>query len=125
MFDDVERLREDPRLVELLAHYADLGKDSREAWHDRVMQMDGIDARELSKLHGELIAFDWIEQNIGQASTLKDGVVPACYRITSNGVRDICQIRGVAYETTSVENQDRKTLRFSRKKKQKRDTLSV
>jgi hypothetical protein len=29
------------------------------------MQMDGVETKQLSALHGELIAFDWIEQNTG------------------------------------------------------------
>src|ERR1700733_547358 len=65
-----------------LAHYARLGEASLENWQDRLMQMDGVTAAELSKLHGELIAFGWIEQNTGQVSTLKPGAVPSCYRIT-------------------------------------------
>ena len=42
------------------------------------MQMDGIDPKQLTTLHGELIAFDWIEQNTGQATGMKDGGIANC-----------------------------------------------
>ena len=54
-------------------------------------EMEGIDRRELSKLHGELIAFDWIEQNSGRDSKTGN-ILASLYRITSQGVRDIYHV---------------------------------
>ena len=63
MFDDGQRLRENPLLFELLSHYAKLGSADRHIWQDRLMQMgDAVEPKELSRFHGELIAFEWIEQ---------------------------------------------------------------
>ena len=59
-----------------------------------LMQMEGIEPKELSRLYGELIAFEWIEQNTGQAS-VKDGVISNCYRITLNGLREFRKFNGV------------------------------
>lgn len=88
MFDDSLRLRENPRLLSLLSHYAQQGTQDRATWRDRLMQMEGVEAKELSALHGELIAFDWIEQNTGQAVMLQDGTISSCYRITVSGLRE-------------------------------------
>lgn len=118
MFDDLERLRENPHLVELLAHYANLGKQDRSVWQQRLMEMEGIDSKELSKLHGDLIAFDWIEQNPGRDSTT-GGILASLYRVTSQGVRDICHIQGIEC-SERPEVPEKVTPRFpSRKKKQK------
>lgn len=68
MTDEVDRLRAKPNLLLLLTHYANLG---REAWQDRLMTMEGVEAPELSKLHGELIAFSWIDQNTGDFSVVR------------------------------------------------------
>src|SRR6476660_6732607 len=96
MLDDFQRLRENSRLLELLAHYANLGKQDRSVWQQRLMDMEGIEPNELSRLHGELIAFDWIEQNSGRDSTT-GGILASLYRITSQGVRDLCQVQGLEF----------------------------
>ena len=54
------------------------------------MQMEGVEAKELSALHGSLMAFDWIEQNTGQALMLANGTLSACYRITLSGLQGAC-----------------------------------
>ena len=41
------------------------------------MQLEGVEPKQLSALHGELIVFDWIEQNTGQAIMLTDGGLSA------------------------------------------------
>jgi hypothetical protein len=79
MLDEVDRSRKNHHLVELLNHYTHPGAENREAWQGRLMQMEGLDTSEISKLHGELIAFGWVEQNTGQ--------VPICYRATLAGSR--------------------------------------
>jgi len=57
------------------------------------MTMDGMEPPALSKLHGELIAFGWIEQNTGNVPVLRAGAVPGCYRATSAGLRAIKQLQ--------------------------------
>jgi hypothetical protein len=90
MTDELDRLRNKPNLLLLLKHYADLG---RETWQDRLMAMEGVESPELSKLHGELIAFCWIEQNTGVFFVLRAGAVPNCYRVTLAGLRALQQIQ--------------------------------
>jgi hypothetical protein len=87
MFDELERLRTDPHLHQLLDHYAALGAADRTVWHDRVMQRDGLGPRDLQHLHGELLAHGWIEQNTGVTDVLKPSVAAACYRVATAGLR--------------------------------------
>jgi hypothetical protein len=87
MIDELDRLRTNVHLHQLLQHYAQLGAADRTIWQDRVMHMEGVGPRDLGRLHGELIAFGWIEQNTGVTSVLQPGVVAGCYRITSQGLR--------------------------------------
>ncbi len=87
MFDDLERLRTSEPLRQLLAYYGQLAEPNRDVWQDRLMAMDGIEARELSKLHGLLIAMDWVELKSGQITVLIPGAVPGCYRVTGAGLR--------------------------------------
>lgn len=103
MLDDSDRLHDTPRLLELLSHYATLAKADHAVWQDRLMQMDGVEPRELSRLHGELIACDWIEQNTGQTSTVGEGVVAACYRVTLNGLREYRRVRGIDLDLELAE----------------------
>ena len=119
MFDDSMRLRENTHLLALLSHYAQQGTEDRATWRDRLMQMEGIEPKQLSALHGELIAFEWIEQNTGQALMLTDGILSACYRITLNGLREYGRVQGVEINEKSPEAQEKKVPRFPRKKKQK------
>ena len=119
MLDDVQRLRDNPRLFELLSHYAKLGAADRHIWQDRMMHIDGVETNELSRLHGELILSDLIEQNTGQVTPVKDGVVTACYRITLNGLRDVQRIQGVEIAVAVSETSEKTRPAFARKKKQK------
>jgi hypothetical protein len=87
MFDEMKRLREMKGLSGLLTHYSDLGATDRQVWQDRLLQMEGVETRELVKLHGELLAYGWLEQNTGATPVLKQGAALGCYRITTAGVR--------------------------------------
>lgn len=85
MFDEIQALRTDPGLFRLLAHYAVAGAVDREAWQDRLMELDHRPAKDLVQLHGLLLAYGWIEQNTG--------VVRGCYRVTTAGQRAVKQVR--------------------------------
>ena len=87
MFDEPGLLDEKSPLFRLLRYYAELGEANREAWQDRLMSLDDLEARELSRLHGMLIAAGWVEQNTGITPRLERGSVLGCYRITSVGLR--------------------------------------
>lgn len=91
MIDELDRLRQGAQLYALLEHYAELAAPDRQAWQDRKMQQDGCDARRLTRLHGELIASGWIEQNTGAVPTPRYGAVPGCYRVTREGLRALKQ----------------------------------
>jgi hypothetical protein len=91
--DELDRLREAKELFDLLAHYQEAGGADRQAWQDRRQEMEGVGPRELVRLHGELLAFGWIEQNTGVAPAARPGSAPACYRITTAGVRALRQAR--------------------------------
>lgn len=86
MFDELERLRDVKELYDLLTHYQQLGATGREVWQDRLAEMDGVEPRQLVRLHGELLAYGWLEQNTGLTSA-------GCYRITTLGLRVLKQVR--------------------------------
>src|SRR5436190_19503376 len=92
MLDEMLRLRDNPPLQNLLNHYRELGLPDRSAWQDRLCELDGVESRELARLHGELIAFGWVEQNTGVVPTLQRGAAPGCYRITPAGLRALKQL---------------------------------
>jgi hypothetical protein len=85
MFDDEHCLRESPLLRRLLEHYVEVLATDGDAWQDRLAELPGVSAKEMTSLHGELLAYDWIEQNTGVVPVRKPGVVAACYRATSTG----------------------------------------
>jgi hypothetical protein len=91
MFDDLDRLRGNARLLRLLDHYAQPALTNPEAWQDRLMSLDGAEPGPMVKLHGELLAFGWIEQNSGYTFN-QPGVVAACYRITNAGLKALKKI---------------------------------
>ena len=80
------------------------------------MAMEGVESPEMSRLHGDLIAFQWIEQNTGNFSVIRAGVVPDCYRVTLSGLRAIEQIQAPEVdEAEMVEPVVKKVKRKSRK----------
>lgn len=125
MLDDSLRLQENPHLLALLSHYAQQGAEDRATWRDRLMKMEGIEPKQLSGLHGEVIAFDWIEQNTGQAFSTKEGTLSACYRITLNGLREYRRFHGVEIVEERSEPAEKSPPRFTRKKKQKSESPEV
>jgi hypothetical protein len=87
MYDEMQQLREVEELYRLLSHYAEVGAADRLIWQDRLTEMEGVQPRDLIRLHGELLAFGWLEQNTGLTPTLRPGVALGCYRITPSGLR--------------------------------------
>jgi hypothetical protein len=121
MFDELDLLRDDARLRELLSHYSLLAQANPEAWQDRLMQMAGAEPRDLVHLHGLLLAFGWIDQNTGQAFTSKEGTFRSCYRVTPSGERVLRQIQGSVAsggEATFNAKPEKPALRFSKKKRE-------
>jgi hypothetical protein len=115
MLDDMQRLRNNPALLQLLSHYAAQGK---ETWTNRLMDMDCVAPSELSKLHGELIAFSWADQNTGQ--------VPCCYRVTSSGLRAIQQVNGgVDDDGEALPVPEKSFPKFVKKKRQKAESMAA
>jgi hypothetical protein len=107
MFDELELLRESPNLLRLLDHYVEAAGEDREGWRDRKMELEGAEAPELVKLHGLLIAFDWLEQNTGNVTAASAGPVPGCYRVTPAGVRAAKLARGgVPVEADAAARED-------------------
>jgi hypothetical protein len=99
MFDELERLRDGKELFALLRHYQQVGEADREAWQDRLADLEGVEPRQLVKLHGELLAYGWLEQNTGLTPVLRAGAAASCYRITSAGIRALKQARKQEMQT--------------------------
>jgi hypothetical protein len=91
MAEDVDRLREEEPLRRLLARYA--GAEDREAWQDRVMEVEGVPAPALARLHGNLIAYGWVELNLAAPPVMRSGVLPQCYRATAAGRRAVKEVK--------------------------------
>jgi hypothetical protein len=125
MFDFSMRLRENSHLLSLLSHYTLAGSGDRTTWQDRLMHMEGVEPQGLTALHGELIAFDWIEQNTGQAVLNSDGTLSACYRITQNGLREFLRIQGIEGVEERPETTEKSQPRFPRKKKDSLESPAV
>jgi hypothetical protein len=100
MLENMDRLRNNPQLLQLFNHYARIGEANPEAWHSRLTVMECDGKIDLVKLHGELIAFDFIEQNTGQ--------LPCRYRLTRGGLKALREIENSADSeacTAEVMNQ--------------------
>ncbi len=93
MFNELERLRDGAELQTLLVYYVTLAGPDRQVWQDRRMEMDGCEAKQLTRLHGELMAYGWLEQNTGVVSAARRGEAPGCYRVTRAGIKALEQVR--------------------------------
>jgi hypothetical protein len=56
-------------------------------------ELEGVPAPALARLHGELIAFGWLEMNLGAPPVMRSGVVPQCYRATAAGRRALREVK--------------------------------
>jgi hypothetical protein len=99
MFDELERLRNTKELYDLLRHYQQAGEADRQAWQDRLAEMEGVEPRQLVKLYGELLAYGWLEQNTGLTPVLRAGAAASCYRITTAGIRALKQANNREMQT--------------------------
>jgi hypothetical protein len=84
MFDEWTSARLRKEHFVLLTLYGAHGKAEREKWLDRVMAMEGLTAKEITRTHGDLLAFGWLEQNIGETRKIE-------YRLTSSGWKAVAQ----------------------------------
>jgi hypothetical protein len=91
MQEEMQRLSDARGLLRLLAHYGQLGREDRQAWQDRLTNVDGVEGKELARLYGQLLAFGWVEQNTGVTPVLRPGRFACCYRITPAGLRALRQ----------------------------------
>jgi hypothetical protein len=103
MIDEIARLEKDRELRQLLGHYVNAGAADREMWLDRRMELAGADAKELARLHGDLLAFGWVEQNTGAvAAGSLPGRCPQSYRTTTAGRRALQRV--LAGQEDDLEN---------------------
>lgn len=83
---NLSALLDQPKLRSLLDHYHDAKrKEGAGDWQDRAMELDGMDERELTRLHGQLLANGWLETRVEAADAHQPGRLTKCYRITSDG----------------------------------------
>ena len=83
----------------MLRHYAAAAAPDRQAWQDRLAELASVTQRDVVRLHGELLAYGWLEQNTGQTPVLRAGSAPACYRITPAGLRALKSLESEPAET--------------------------
>ncbi|HVJ82648.1 MAG TPA: hypothetical protein VNC50_16385 [Planctomycetia bacterium] len=92
MLGSLELLVEEPPLRELLAWYGDLRAAKPDAaWHDRRAELPHVDAAALSRLHGDLMAFGWIDVRIAPDALETPGEIRSAYQITREGIRALRQ----------------------------------
>lgn len=85
MNDELDALRGSPALTDLLTHYARLAGPDRQAWQARKGPDEGVEPRRMSRLHGELMAWGWLEQNTGE-------LTPGSYRVTRAGMSALSRL---------------------------------
>jgi hypothetical protein len=122
MLDEMQRLSESESMHRLLDHYATKGIDDRMFWKDRLMELESVTAGELTRLHGELLAAEWVEMNVGVTSGKCPGGVASCYRVTVAGLRAWKRTQGGFYledeqEEPSPPKQHRPTARGGKRGK--------
>jgi hypothetical protein len=101
MINELERLRDSLELQQLLSHYAEVGIAVPGEWQERMTHLDGVDARTLPRLHGQLLAYDWIEQNTGHAPS-PEGKYGCWYRVTEAGLQALKQVLSGLADTDDV-----------------------
>lgn len=83
----MDRLRESEELYALLGHYVEATGEDHESWLDRAMAWPEVTEKALTQLHGELIAYGWIEMNLDTTTPRKAETIASCYRVTREGVK--------------------------------------
>lgn len=56
-------------------------------WHDRVMELGGVNVTELSRLHGVLLAQGWLDINVSREAFSVPGRLAHCYKVTREGLQ--------------------------------------
>jgi hypothetical protein len=120
MLDEIAHLRNNPPLLQLLTHYARLAEPNRDAWQNRLMSMDSVEPAGMTQLHGELLAFGWIELNGGQSDHFSPGVAPACYRMTVDGLRAYRRVTGAELGVQEIPAAAEKAMRKVRKRRREK-----
>jgi hypothetical protein len=88
LHEQADLLRDDELLRELLRRYRELKVHQPQAeWHDRVMDHEGLEAEQLCRLHGLLLANGWIETRVYADAFATPGRLAQCYRATPEGAR--------------------------------------
>ena len=87
MSEELDLLLASAALTELLAHYGRLAESDRDAWHPRLNELAGTGSCELTQMHGELIAYGWIDLAVHRYSGDTDSQRTGGYRITPDGRR--------------------------------------
>ena len=85
MRGELQQFRNDPRVYQVLGYYDSGRPAGLPAWRQRLMTLPGVDAQELSRLHGLLIAYGWLVQ--GPALSSDGRSLSSCYRMTPAGQR--------------------------------------
>src|ERR1700722_10742417 len=91
-----------------------------QVWQGRLMVLEGVPAKELTKLHGELIAYDWVGQNNGTVIPGQPGVVAGCYRVTLDGLGALKRFHAGTDADTEDEIEEAKRPPASEEKKPRR-----
>jgi hypothetical protein len=92
MINELERLSQSVPLQLLLSHYAEAGVTTPGEWQERARQLERVEVRLLAKLHGELLAYEWIEQNTHQTIHGRASATRCCYRVTEAGMLALKQV---------------------------------
>ena len=92
MYNELERLRDNAPLQLLLGHYAEPGVAAPGEWQDRAIELPGVESRLLSRLHGQLLAHGWVEQDTYHPSSPGAQPYRTRYRITEPGLQASKQV---------------------------------
>lgn len=87
MLDALAVLRANDHLRRLLLEYRLLREYEPETlWHDRIMALADLAPKELSRLHGLLLANGWLDIRVMPEAFEQPGRIAQCYRITREGL---------------------------------------
>lgn len=125
MYNELERLRDSAPLQLLLGHYAEPGAAAPGEWQDRAVDLPGVEPRLLSRLHGQLLAHGWVEQDTYQPTSPEAQPHRTRYRITEAGLQAskqaLCgQTQGDVLAGMAALAAARKEIRAEKRSRQRR-----